>query len=375
MDGKLSTTELRRRNRNIVFQYIYHAQTSKTKQDIATDLSLSLPTVTQNLNELIEAGVIQYSGWMDSNGGRRARTVVLAKEARFSIGVELSPKHIQIVALDLRLDEIAYHRIPCPFSNDPSYSARLGSLLEAFIQEFHLPPEKLLGIGLTLPGIIDEENGVIEAAPVLRVRKMPLSMFTGNSKYPIYVANDASAGGFAEWWNRRDTKNLAYLFIGKGVGGALLIDGKPYQGEEHRSAEFGHMTLVPGGDECSCGKKGCLEAYCSTARLTDDLGIQVEDFFASLKAGDRRYFDIWQRYLDYLAVAINNLHCVMDSTVILGGMLTPFLTDYMPDLRARLEMLSSFGGDSHYFHLGRCGPKANCIGGALHFIDDFLRSI
>ena len=372
MADKLSTVELRRRNRNLVFRHFYQTEEPQTKQSIAAALSLSLPTVTQNLRELLDAGVIEYVGMVDSTGGRRARTMALAANARFALGVELSLKHIRLIAINLRAEEIAYKRIECVFSNDAAYRDELSRAIEHFLDEFALDRTRILGVGLTLPGIIDEERGIIEVAPILRIRKMSLSMLTERIAYPVYVENDASAGGYAEWWNRSTLDSMAYLFLGKGVGGALLVDGKPYAGVHHRSAEFGHMCVVPQGEKCSCGKHGCLEAYCSVARLTDDLGIQIEDFFAAIEDGNADYFVRWQRYLDDLATGINTIHMIMDCDVVLGGMVTPFMEKYLPDLRARLAARNSFGEDGHYLHLGKCLSKANCIGVALHFIDRFV---
>ena len=80
---KISTAELRRQNRNNIYRYFYDAQTPKTKQDIANDLSLSLPTVTQNLRELMDAGLIEYAGLIDSNGGRRARSMQMCADVQF----------------------------------------------------------------------------------------------------------------------------------------------------------------------------------------------------------------------------------------------------------------------------------------------------
>lgn len=376
MSQKLSTVELRKRNRNLVFRYFHQANTPKTKQDIAYDLSLSLPTVTQNLRDLIEVGVIEYVGAVESTGGRRARTMALAANARFSVGIELSPEHINIVAVNLHAEEIAYKRLACQFSNDAVYRKLLAQSLEACLDEWALDRGRLLGVGLTLPGIIDEANGIVEIAPVLRIRKMSLSLLTEQIPYPVYVENDASAGGYAEWWNRCDLDSMAYLFLGRGVGGALLINGKPYAGVHCRSAEFGHICIVPDGALCNCGKHGCFEAYCSIARLTDDLGgIHTAEFFAGLQERNPTYGAVWTKYLDYLAIGINTIRMIMDCDVILGGLLTPYMEPYLPDLRARLSALNSFGGDGRYFHLGKCQFKANSIGVALHFIDRFVAEL
>lgn len=368
----MSTAELRKRNRKNVYHYFYNAESPRTKQDVAAALHLSLPTVTQNLRDLMDAGLIEYVGLDDSTGGRRARTMQLAADTRFSIGVELSPKHIRIIAIDLLAREIAFQRIACPFSKDANYRQQLLAGVEDFLDAFGLDRDRLLGVGVTLPGIINEARGLIEVAPILGIRKMSLSLLTELFPYPVFVENDASAGGYAEWWNRSDLDSMAYLFLGKGVGGALLIGGKPYAGTNRRSGEFGHMGIVPDGRPCSCGKRGCFEAYCSVSRLTDDLNVQIEDFFEELHAGNTDYFDIWKQYMDFLAVGINSIRMVLDCDVVLGGMIAPFMEDYLPDIRTRLAGLNSFGDDGRYLHLGKCRAKANCIGVALHFVENLI---
>ena len=375
MTQKISTAELRRRNRNNIYRYFHRAAEPCTKQDIAGSLSLSLPTVTQNLNELLDEGLIAYAGLEASSGGRRARTMRICAAARFAVGIELSPKHIRLVAVDLRAEVIAYHKLAEPFSNDIGYRRRMAQALEDFLDDYELDRAKLLGVGVTLPGIIDEEKDMIEVVPVFGLRKMRLSLLTELVPYPVYVENDATAGGFAEWWNRPETHTMAYLFIGKGVGGAMLIGGKPYIGAQRRSAEFGHMRIASRGKPCSCGRQDCLEAYVSTARLSDDLGCSVETFFERLRQGDAACFAVWQDYLDALAVGINNIRMVMDCPVVLGGTITPYVESSLPDLHSRLAQCNSFDDAEQYLHLGRCGNQANCIGAALHFIDEFIAQI
>ena len=86
-------------------------------------------------------------------------------------------------------------------------------------------------------------------------------------------------------------------------------------------------------------------------------------------------YEFWKNYLDALSVGINNIRMMMDCPVVVGGTITPYLEEYLPDLVARLSMRSSFDDDGSYLHLGRCGDRANCVGVALHFIADFMKSI
>lgn len=375
MTEKLSTTALRLQNRNNVYRSFYQAGRSLTKQEIANLLSLSLPTVTQNLRDLLAAGLIAYDGLVESTGGRRARAIRVITDARFALGVALSVRHVQIVAVDLMGQELGYRRIALPFDNGAEYRAAVGRLVETFLDETSLDRKRLLGVGVTIPGIINQAAQMIEVAPVLGLRRMDLSVLTGLFPCPVRVVNDASAGGYAEWWNRRDLDSIAYLFLGKGVGGALLLGGQPYMGAHGRSGEFGHMTIAPGGKVCKCGQQGCLEAYCSVARLTDDFGGSLDDFFAALDADSERHFAVWQDYLDHLAAGINSIRMALDCDVVLGGVLAPYLERYLPDLTARLGRCNSFEDAGDYVHLGKCQDKANCIGAALYYVDRFLREL
>lgn len=373
--NKLSTAVLRKRNRNNIYRFFYESEKPCTKQELAAALTLSLPTVTQNLRELLDEGLIEYAGLIDSSGGRRPRAMRLCARARFAVGVDLSPKHIRLVAVDLLANVIAYEKHAIAFSNDVTYRKRMAQVVEGFLDRFSLDREKMLGIGITLPGIINEEQDLIEVIPVFGVRKMRLSLLTELLPYPVVVMNDANAGGFAEWWNHDTMETMAYLFVGKGVGGAILMEGKPYVGNNRRSAEFGHMRIADKGKPCSCGKTDCLEAYCSTTRLSDDLDIQTEEFFERLRDGDAQCDRIWKEYLDALATGINNIRMAMDCPIVLGGIITSYFEQYLPDLRMRLKMKNCFEDDASYLHLGRCGDQANSIGAALHFISKFIQQV
>ena len=372
MSEKLSTAALRKSNRRNVYQYFYHATTPKTKQDVARDLHLSLPTITQNLQDLMDEGRLVFSGLVESTGGRRPRAIQLVPNIRFAVGVELSPKHVRIVAINLLAQEIAFECIAYPFCNKPAYYHMLSHAVEKFLDAFSLDRSKLLGVGIAIPGIVRGDQGVVEIAPVLGLHKFDLAHFNLQCPYPIFVQNDASAGGYAEWWNADNVGSVAYMFLGKGVGGAVLINGKSYAGQQQRSGEFGHMCIVPHGALCSCGKRGCLEAYCSIARLTDDFDCSIEDFFARLRAQHPIYQQAWTQYLNYLAIGIDTIRMTLDCDVILGGLITPYLQPYLPMLHNRLSALNSFGEDGSYLHLGQCSTKASCIGVALHFVNDYI---
>ena len=156
----LSTVEVRKQNRNRVYRHLITLWEPVTKQELAFRLSMSLPTLSQNLNELAEMGLIDRSATTDSTGGRRPRLIAPLPNARFALGAELTGGDLRLVAVNLRQETVAYQKIILPFSNTAEYGARLAELIEVFLDENHLDRDKLLGVGLTLPGIIGPESTI-----------------------------------------------------------------------------------------------------------------------------------------------------------------------------------------------------------------------
>ncbi|MEG1926077.1 MAG: ROK family transcriptional regulator [Ruthenibacterium sp.] len=376
MKAVLSTTmALRKNNRSRIFNAIYHAKTGLAKQDIAAMLHLSLPTVTQNLTELMELGVISYTGTFDSTGGRKAKSIVLCNDARIAVGIALSRNHVRLLATNLVAEELAYQKIDFSFSDTPDFSRALAAALERFLTENALSRAQILGVGITVPGIVNEACNVVEFAPTLQTKPISLDTLKQNILYPVYVENDANAGGFAEWWSGHDADSVAYLSLEKGVGGCVLLHEQPYKGNHNRSGEFGHICVEPHGKPCSCGQRGCLEAYCSTDRLSYDLGISLETFFVRLAANDAATCALWNDYLNHLAIGIHNIRMVLDSTIVLGGTLAQYLEPYFDTLQKKVLAISAFHDTTPFLSLCRYRSKSTCLGAALHFIAQFMDEI
>ena len=367
-----NTAELRRQNRSRVFRYIYDSETPVTKQDIASSLSLSLPTVGQNLKALQEEGLLEMQGTFHSTGGRKPRAIGIAAGIRCAVGVMLSAYHVHMVCIDLRANLIGHTSIKYDFSDSDTYFQQLAANLEQFLDDTHIDRSHLLGVGVALPGIVHEDQGIVVLSRIVNVRQFPVKRLTKYIPYPCFIENDANAGGIAEWWNHKAHENMVYLPVQRGVGGAVLLDGVRYMGHHHHSGEFGHMCIVPDGRPCLCGKRGCLEAYCSTARLSTDLGITRESFFADLEAGNPAYQKRWEEYLDYLSIGINNIRMVLDCDIVLGGVLAQFMEPYIDQLRERLAQRNPFLSTGDYLKLSRYRSWSTCVGVALHFISQFI---
>lgn len=369
-------TERRRMTRNSIYQYLYASPAPRSKQEIASHLSLSLPTVHQNLNELLEAGLVEPGGLQQSTGGRRATGLTAAANARFAVGVSLTQNHIRFLAENLRMEEIAYQKRPlCKTQRPEELGLQIADGLESFLDQLGLNRQKLLGVGIAIPGIFNAQGDQILLAPTMQLHSVSTALLTSALPYPYFVCNDATAGGYAEWFAQDSRESIAYLSLENGVGGALLLGGAPYNGANGRSGEFGHVCVEPGGLACKCGKRGCLEAYCSAARVSDDLGISLEDFFDGLAHRNATHEALWQDYLQHLAAGVNSIRMILDCSVVIGGTMAQYLAPYLPSLRKLAAELNPFESSAEYIRLCRHPRRATLLGVALHFIQEFIQSL
>lgn len=371
-----TATERRRLTRNMIYRYLYDAPAGRSKQEIADDLAMSLPTVHQNLTELLRAELVRPDGMSASTGGRRALRLTVAENARFALGVSVSGDHFRILAANLRLEEIAYRKSSHPRSADLAELGQyLAAEIESFLNDFGLNRDKLLGVGVALPAILNAEGTRILAAPTMHLQDEDLQPLMDAIPYPTLFRNDATSGGYAEWFARKEKDSMAYLSLEGGVGGAVLMNGAPYTGQNGRSGEFGHICVQPGGIRCQCGQQGCLEAYCSSARISTDLGITVEQFFDGLAAGNPAYGTLWADYLQHLARGLCIIRMTLDCNIVLGGYLAQYLPPYLPELRRLTAGQDPFDEQADYVHLCHYPKHAACLGVALNFINFFLEQL
>lgn len=369
-------TERRRITRNKIYRFLYTRPEGCSKQEIADALSLSLPTVHQNVSELLQAELIRPAGINESKGGRPALRLTVAENVRFALGISVSDQHIRVLAANLRLEEVAYQKYEHPhFQTLAEMGAALSETVEKFMQRFGLNPEKLLGVGIALPAVLNADLTQLINAPTLHLRNVELRPLIEAFTAPVAVGNDAVSGGYAEWFARKKRGSLVYLSLEDGVGGAIMVNNSTYIGDHGRSGEFGHICVHPGGLRCRCGQQGCLEAYCSSARLSSDLGITVEHFFNELHHENLSYQILWKDYLSHLAAALSTIRMSFDCDIVLGGYLSQYLQPYLEDLRALAAARDPFDADGTFVHLCKYPKHAAPLGAALQFIDRFLKEL
>lgn len=368
-----SNMDVKRRNRANTLRCILSCERI-SQMELAQKLALSWPTVLQNVKELLEMGFVQEVGQYESTGGRKAKAYAPVKDAKLAIGLDLTRNHVSVVLVDLSGQVVRYQRKSKPFSLDDAYLQELSALIRS-VMDSACTPETILGVGISLPGIVDSEAGILRYSHILDLRDVPLSALSRYISYPCSFINDANAAGLAEIYGTSAVGNLIYLSLSNSVGGAILTDGTLYMGSNLRAGEFGHNTLIPGGRRCYCGKEGCLDAYCSARLLSDQAGGNLAAFFDGLRDGDTEKQAVWQEYLNYLAIAVNNLHMSFDCDVIVGGYVGAFLEEFGGPLRPLLEERNTFQPEASYLKFCRYRLEASAVGAALAQVEQFLQAL
>ena len=348
-----------------------------SKSDIVNDLKLSLPTVVQYLNELMSSGLIIESGKLRSTGGRKAKAVSCKKDARLAIGLDITNNYVNMVLVNLGGTILDSKLIHYAFSDCREYYEGIGRFIDEILIKNKVDENRILGVGISIPAIVSK-NGKNIAFVSVSLLNIPNNFYDKLGVYihfPYRLFNDSNSGGFAEQWILHSSKTIVYFSLSDSVGGAIISNGEIYYGENYRSGEFGHMTIVPDGKKCYCGKNGCFDAYCAAHVLSAYTEGNLEKFFEQVNAGEQKYADIFNQYLKYLVLSIHNLRMCYDCDIILGGYMGRFLTSYLDRIRQLVKGKNMFQGDADFVKTGQYSFDATAVGGALYYIDQFIKSV
>lgn len=318
-----------------------------TKQEVARRLHLSMPTTLQNINDLIEAGILEECGTSESTGGRKAKKIRLRRRAGLGIGIDIALHHTQMVVTDLLGEVLAQQVLPLQFCDEPEWYRSLGTSLEHFLQANQIPVQTVLSAGISFPGIIDDESQLLLRSHILGLEHIQLDRFHKNIPFPVVVANDANCACFSELRPERPT--YLYVSLNESVGGALMLENRLHLGDTWQAGEIGHMLLVPGGDPCYCGKRGCADAYLSPKCLLEK-GQTLQTFFRRVQAEDPAACRAWDRYLEYLAIFLTNLRMLMNTDLIVGGEVGACIAPYLDTLCDKAAQYDRFSRDVDYIY-------------------------
>ncbi len=385
-----NSLEVKKLNRNRIFRYV-NSQSETSMPDISAALDISGPTVLTIIKELKAAGVVEEVGELRSTGGRKAKALATVWDARYAVGMDITKNHVGFVYTDLAKKAMNHERVRKRFYNEDQYFREISVLLKDFINRNQIPDDKIEGIGIALPGIVDRQANMLTDSRVLGIQNVSGKKWMDYIPYSCELLNDANAAALTENIGFGQPEgNIVYLSLSNSVGGSIIFademksdeeiqdtyDRKAmYMGDNWRSGEFGHMVIHPGGRTCYCGKQGCLDAYCSALELSDLEDGNLNLFFEKLGSGDERYRQIWDEYMENLSIAVDNLRMCFDCEIVLGGYVGNHLEPYMGRLKEIAAEKNIFGGSGEYVRVCRCKEEAAAYGAALYQMERYISAV
>ncbi|MBQ7377146.1 MAG: ROK family protein [Clostridia bacterium] len=267
----------------------------------------------------------------------------------YYIGVDLGGTNIAVGVVDSSLKIIKKGSVPTIPNRDPSLIVKdMAKLAEDLLKDLNISLDEVACVGIATPGTANSKTGVVEYANNLPFIDFPIADIF--KKYlpvkKVLIENDANAAALAESLAgvAKGTKNSVMITLGTGVGGGIIIDGKVYSGFNCAGGELGHIVIEYDGKICSCGRKGCWEAYSSATGLTnmtrekvqecrfkripslmvdeDDANgkVSARTAFAAMKKGDPAAKEVVDKYVRYLACGLANIINIFQPEVLsIGG--------------------------------------------------------
>lgn len=355
-----------------------------TKQNIAAMTGLSIPTVITNINNIIDEGIAQEAGVADSTGGRKPVIIRFIPDSRYSIGVDIKTKETRIVVSNL--DGEIKHQSILEANHNEDFENRMNSVCTQLKQMMaSMDRCKLLGIGFSLPGTVDEEELSLVAAPNLGINNYNFKSIRQQLDAPVFIENEAKAAAFAElsYGIAKEMKNLVYVSITDGIGTGIIIQDYIYKGKNKRAGEFGHMIIKMDGKKCRCGRSGCWEMYASQKALQRSYieksgcaNFSMKDFFERVENHEPIAEDVLDKYLTYLAIGIQNIIMIQDPHyVIIGGEISEYGDAIIKRLSDKVYIPNSFyTNENTKIMFSHLKSNASAIGAALLPMQDLFNA-
>jgi len=312
-----------------------------SRADLARVTGLAKPTVSLIVDELVAKGIVKEHGYGPSRpeGGRRARLLELERWSVAYAGVHLGVHRTRVGVADA--SGVLQWARTCPTIRRGPEAAldRAAELLDAGLAALEVPSTRLGGVGVAVAGTVEQPTGRCRLAPHLGWRDVPMGelaagRFGRARPVPVVVRNIAQAAAVAEgsFGAASGVGSFVWIYLGSGVGGALVDDGRLFEGRSGLAGEIGHAPIAVGGRRCACGRSGCLETVAGGAALVagaERLGLDLgaaghENGAAAVAAAARRGDERAVRLLGEAGEAVGRaaaalMNLLNPELVVVGG--------------------------------------------------------
>jgi len=370
-----NSQSIKQNNTNLVIEKLVELRET-SRIELARVTTLNKATVSSIVQDLINKNIVIETDKTVKTSGRSANVVALNKNAGRILSIELQT--LQIYGVITNLYGNILYEIKRPVSN-PNFSPYLKELLSTIDELKENTKDStygIIGIGIGVYGILDN-NKKIKYAPFTSWKDIELKRiiedYTG---IDTYVENEANITALGENIVFTEQHNIVALNIGIGVGMGIIINDKLYTGEDGFAGEIGHTILVPNGNQCVCGNKGCLETYLKDSVIIqqyEDLTEETIDLIEltnRYKQKDPVAIKIYQDFIDNVSISVNNISQMLNpKTIVINSIIIENVSESISLIKNNLHSQIM---NLDILTLSKYRSKTNILGLTHVLIQDFL---
>ncbi|TCI24340.1 ROK family transcriptional regulator [Exiguobacterium sp. SH5S4] len=330
---------MRTYNRSLILRLIrLHQPVSRV--ELAKATNLTKPTISNIVNELKEEGLVNERELGVSSGGRRPIMLELAASDRFVIGIDATQRKLHGVVTNIHgelLDE-AWHDER--FDTNEEF---IDAIVTLYIQLAGKTSGDVIGLGVSVHGMVEAGAGVVLFAPRFHLHDIPLKReLEARLKQNVFVENDVRTLALGELYfgEAIGIDEFFYVYAGYGIGGAYVHGGELIDGEHHIAGEIGHMRIMLDGPICSCGNRGCLEAVAGERAILNEVRELYDLTLDGMRDAVGTNPDVqklYERAGEYVGIAtLNMIHLLNPSRILLGGPLFNYAPQVVTNIQERV---------------------------------------
>lgn len=334
-----------------VFLHLIREKQPISRADLAKHTGLRAGTVSAIVNRLIKNGLVNEGTEGPSSGGRPPKYLYINSESFYVLAIDIAVTDSVYAVSDFN-GRILQQQSVLTEGEPKQFLKQLALSIEDTVSK-QFPRARFAAAGVSLPGLIDRETGSIVSSPNLEWNDVPVrDILQAQLKLPVFVENDANAAAFSELWygplDEAAVQTLLFVLVVEGLGTGLIINRELRVGPRFGLGGFGHMSIDPNGELCSCGRRGCWETFASERatverfhRVTAKQGLPVvgiQELISRAKSGDEMALESIKITAEYLGEGISNLvHGIYPEAVVIGGNITAAWSIIKPILQSRLK--------------------------------------
>ena len=262
----------------------------------------------------------------------------------YTIGIDVGGTNLKAGLVSDSCEITAARKMPLVWESQEKLAADLADLAEGVVRDAGISRQEVASIGIGFPGAVDRRRGAVIHTVNIPIRDMPIArLMAPYWQVPIHLGNDADCAALGEFsrFGSAEIESLILVTLGTGIGTGLIFGGRIWSGHNGCGGEGGHMVIVHGGEQCTCGRKGCWERYASANALIRQTMAAMDErkdsqmwtlcggdlsrvdgrtAFEAMRRGDAAAKGVVDQYLSYLADGLANFVNIFQPEVIaLGG--------------------------------------------------------